>query len=249
MVNASNRERDAAWVKDNLADGATLEDISDTVGQIALQGPNSAEIIRVLTPKEMIPQKYYSFVEEAKVGGISCLLSRTGYTGSFGYELYCKSKDALRLWKKLAEAGAGLGITPCGLGARDTLRLEAAMPLYGHELTEEISPLEAGLGFAVKMEKDDFIGKEALVKQGEPGRIRVGLKITGRGIAREGCPVFAGEKQVGSVTSGTHLPYMNGAYAMALVEKAYATADTQLLVDVRGRKIEVQVVPMPFYKA
>ena len=187
-------------------------------------------------------------MEKAEAGGIPCLISRTGYTGSFGYELYCGAQDTPALWAKLMEAGAGLGIMPCGLGARDTLRLEASMPLYGHEMSEEISPLEAGLDFAVKMSKPDFIGKEALIKKGEPEIIRVGLKVTGRGIAREGCEVFAGDRRAGVVTSGTHLPYMGSAYAMALVEKICAVLGTEVLVDVRGRKIEAQVVPMPFYK-
>ena len=122
------------------------------------------------------------------------------------------------------------------------------MPLYGQELGEEISPLEAGLGFAVKMSKQDFIGKKALLEKGDPANARVGLKVTGRGIAREGCPILAGDKQIGRVTSGTHLPYMNGAYAMGFVEKAYSAAGTKIMVDVRGRKVEAQVVLMPFYK-
>ena len=248
VVNACNRTKDFEWILNNLAGEATLEDVSDTIGQIALQGPASAEIIGKLTPEHMIPQKYYSFVEKAEVGGIPCLLSRTGYTGSFGYELYCSAVDTPALWQRLMEAGTGLGLTPCGLGARDTLRLEASMPLFGHEMCGETTPLEAGLDFAVKLGKPGFIGKEALLKQGEPARVRAGLKITGRGIAREECAVFAGEKQVGVVTSGTHLPYMGGAYAMALLERAYTVPGTEVIVDVRGRKVEAQVVPMPFYK-
>ena len=248
VVNAGNREKDVGWIKSNLVGEVTFEDISDSIGQIALQGPQSAEILKKLTPEELIPQKYYSFVEKAEVGGIPCLISRTGYTGSFGYEIYCGAEDTPAIWTKIMEAGADIGITPCGLGARDTLRLEAAMPLYGHEMNEEISPLEAGLDFAVKLDKQDFIGKDALVKKGEPTITRVGLKMTGRGIAREGCVVLAGDKPVGTVSSGTHLPYMNGAYAMALIEKNYAALGTEVVVDVRGRKVEAQVVPIPFYK-
>ena len=246
--NACNRAKDFDWIKGNLTGDTTAEDITESIGQIAIQGPKSADIIGVLTPQDQIPQKYYSFVEKAEVGGITCLLSRTGYTGSFGYELYCKSENTPALWAKLMEAGSAFGLQPCGLGARDTLRLEAAMPLYGQEMSEEITPLEAGLEFAVKMGKPSFLGKEALAKKGEPAITRVGLKITGRGIAREGCAVFVGDRQVGKVTSGTHLPYMNGAYAMALLDKEHAAPGTEVLVDVRGRKIEAEIVPMPFYK-
>ncbi|MCL2580012.1 MAG: glycine cleavage system aminomethyltransferase GcvT [Oscillospiraceae bacterium] len=247
VVNAGNMAKDYEHIKVNLAEQTTLEDISDTVGQIALQGPASAEIIAKLASPEHIPEKYYSFIENANIGGVACLISRTGYTGSFGYELYCKAEDAPALWQKLTEAGADLGVVPCGLGARNTLRLEAGMPLYGHELTEEVTPLEAGLTFAVKMEKTNFIGKSALSEKGEPKTIRAGLKITGQGIARENCPVLAEDREIGAVTSGTHLPYMNGAYAMALIEKEFADIGTKLIVDVRGRKVEAVVVALPFY--
>ena len=248
VVNACNREKDFDWIKGNLTPNAVIEDISDSMGQIALQGPKSADIISKLVPEDQIPQKYYSFVEKAQIGDISCLLSRTGYTGSLGYELYCKAEETPALWTKLMEAGAGFSLMPCGLGARDTLRLEAAMPLYGQELSEEITPLEAGLGFAVKMGKQNFIGKEALTEKGEPSITRVGLQMTGRGIAREGCLVFDGDTQIGRVTSGTHLPYLNGAYAMAFLDRAYAAIGTEILVDIRGRKVDASVVDMPFYK-
>jgi aminomethyltransferase len=144
--------------------------------------------------------------------------------------------------------GKDLGLVPCGLGARDTLRLEAAMPLYGHEMTDEITPLETGLGTYVKMNKPDFIGKASLVRKGEPKITRVGLQMTGRGIAREHCEVFAGEKQVGTTSSGTFCPYLSQAVAMALVDKEVSELGTQVEVDVRGRRIAAKVVPLPFYK-
>ena len=166
VVNASNREKDVAWMREHLFGDAVLEDISDRVAQIALQGPASRRILEKLAAPELIPGKYYSFTANAPVGNaggeVSCLLSKTGYTGEDGFELYCAPEDAVPLWNALLEAGADEGLIPCGLGARDTLRLEAAMPLYGHEMDEEITPLETGLGAFVKMGKPDFIGKRAL---------------------------------------------------------------------------------------
>ncbi len=249
VVNAANREKDAQHIAQNLLGDCVMQDISDDVAQLALQGPAAKAILARLVAEEEIPKGYYTFTENAKVGGITCLISRTGYTGSFGYELYCSAGQAPALWKLLRESGASDGLIPCGLGARDTLRLEAAMPLYGHEMDDTVSPLETGLSFAVKMQKEDFIGKAALAKRGEPRRTRVGLKVVGRGIVREDATLYAGEHIVGRTTSGTHLPYLKAAYAMALVDKTCAAEGTHLFADVRGRKIEVEVVPMPFYKS
>lgn len=250
VVNASNREKDAAWIKEHLLGNTQLEDCSDHFAQLALQGPKAKEILEKLVKAEEIPAKYYTFTEEALVGDIPCLLSRTGYTGSFGYELYCPSDDAKKLWKLLREAGEEFGLLPCGLGARDTLRLEAGMPLYGHEMDDEVSPMETGLGFAVKLDKEeDFIGKKALMERGEPTVTRVGLKVVGRGIVREECPLFVGQEEVGKTTSGTFLPYLKGAYAMARVDRSYAELGTKLMASVRGRMIEVEVVSLPFYQA
>ena len=179
---------------------------------------------------------------------MGCILSRTGYTGEDGFEIYLKAEDARTMWDLLLKEGAEYGLIPCGLGARDTLRLEAAMPLYGHELTEEITPLEAGLDPFVKMNKADFIGKAALEAKGEPTRRRVGLKVTGRGIIREGAPLLAGDRPAGVSTSGTHCPYLGYPVAMALVEKEFAQPGQTLTAQVRGRQIEAQVVALPFYK-
>ncbi|MBP1757857.1 MAG: gcvT [Firmicutes bacterium] len=248
VVNAANREKDVTWILGNLVGDTKAEDISDEMAQLALQGPASKEILTGLVSEEALPKGYYTFVDQVDVAGISCLISRTGYTGSFGYELYCKAECAPDLWKTLMEAGKEKGLVPCGLGARDTLRLEASMPLYGHEMDDEVSPLETGLDFAVKMQKEDFIGKQALIDRGEPAISRVGLKVTGRGIIREDATLFAGETRVGRTTSGTHLPYLKAAYAMALVEKAYSAPGTVLEAEVRGRRIAAQVVELPFYK-
>lgn len=249
VVNASNREKDADWMRENLLGNTVLEDVSDDWAQLALQGPKSKEILEKLADNAQIPQKYYTFTEELAVGGINCLVSRTGYTGSFGYELYCAASDAAALWAKLREGGQPEGLIPCGLGARDTLRLEAGMPLYGHEMNDAISPLETGLGFAVKLKKEEFIGKEALLRRGEPTITRVGLRVVGRGIVREDCPILAGDKQVGKSTSGTHLPYLKVACAMALLDRAHAEIGTRLTARVRGKSIEVEVVALPFYQS
>ena len=248
VVNASNKDKDFAWMKAHQLPGAEFTDISSTVSQLALQGPRAGEILRRLARPEDIPAKYYSCVPRGTVGGIPCLVSKTGYTGEDGYELYCAWEDGPKLWELLMKAGEDFGLIPCGLGARDTLRLEAAMPLYGHEMDDRISPLETGLGFAVKMGKPDFIGKKALEERGEPGIARVGLAVTGRGIIREHEPVFAGEKQVGHTTSGTHCPFLGKPVAMALVEKEYARPGQQLEAEVRGRRVAAEVVPLPFYK-
>lgn len=248
VVNAANRMKDVMWMQDHLFGAVEFTDLSDAIAQLALQGPASSAILQKLAGPEAIPTKYYWFVTEGTVAGIKCLVSKTGYTGEDGFELYCAPEDAPKLWDALLEAGKEDGLIPCGLGARDTLRLEAAMPLYGHEMDEAVTPLETGLGFAVKMKKADFIGKKALEAHGPATRKRVGLTMVGRGIAREDCPVFVGEKQVGKTTSGTHCPYLNHAVAMALVDLSAAEIGTEVDVLVRGRRIAAKVVALPFYQ-
>ena len=229
VVNAANREKDFNWM-------------------VALQGPKAMDIIRKLTSEENIPKKYYTAVFDATVDGIPCIVSKTGYTGEDGVELYLDSSKADEMWEKLLAAGKEEGLVPCGLGARDTLRMEAAMPLYGHEMDDEISPLETGLNFAVKMDKPDFIGKAALEAKGEPKIKRVGLKVVGRGVIREHQDVMVGDQVIGHTTSGTHCPFLNYPVGMALIDPKYAEIGTQLQVDVRGRKVDVEVVALPFYK-
>lgn len=248
VVNASNKDKDYAWMKDHEFGDAVFEDISETVGQIALQGPKAHEILAKLAKAEDIPEKYYSAIFDGHVAGVPCIISKTGYTGEDGYELYMAAADAPALWEALMAAGKEEGLIPCGLGARDTLRLEASMPLYGHEMDDDISPLEAGLGFAVKMGKEEFVGKEGIEKRGELTRKRVGLKVTGRGIIREHENVFVGDKLVGQTTSGTHCPYLGYPVAMALLDIAYTEVGTQVEAEVRGRRVPAEVVALPFYK-
>lgn len=248
VVNAANKDKDYAWMKAHQFGDAVFEDQSDQYAQIALQGPKAPLILKKFAKEEAIPQKYYHCVFGAEVVGINCIVSQTGYTGEDGYEFYLKNEDAPALWEKLMEAGNEFGLIPCGLGARDTLRLEAAMPLYGHELDDEIDPLEAGLTFAVKMQKTDFIGKQAIEAKGPFKRKRVGLQVTGRGIIREHEQILAGDTPIGFTTSGTFCPYLGAPIAMAFVDVAYAELGTSLQVLVRGKKIDAQVVKLPFYK-
>ena len=247
VVNASNREKDYAHIMENLLPGTKAEDISDGVAQLALQGPKAPAILAKLLPPEQIPKGYYTALPHVSLAGMDCMISRTGYTGELGYEIYTASEHAPKLWKLLREAGEEFGLIPCGLGARDTLRLEAAMPLYGHEMDETITPLEAGLNFGVKLNKEAFIGKDALVAAGDPKRVRVGLVVTGRGIIREHQDVYLGQEKIGVSTSGTFCPYLNKAVAMALVDADHAAVGTALEVEVRGRRIGAEIVPLPFY--
>lgn len=248
VVNAANRQKDVAWMKQHLFGAVTLEDQSDSFAQIALQGPHSKAIIQKLTPEAYIPTKYYSFVEKAQVGGVSCLLSRTGYTGEFGYELYCKAEDGPKLWGILLEAGKEEGLIPCGLGARDTLRMEAGMPLYGHEMNEEVTPFESDLRFAVKMDKADFIGKAALEAKNEPKYTRMGLELIDRGIAREDAAVYFEGRKIGQTTSGTMCPFIKKACAVASLETGIVSIGDLVEVEVRGKRLAAKIVPLMFYK-
>ena len=247
VVNASNRYKDVAHILAERFGDVAITDESDGICQLALQGPKADAVLRTLISEENIPQKYYSFVKDVGVKGVRCLISRTGYTGEDGFELYADAANGEALFDLLTEAGKPFGLQLCGLGCRDTLRMEASMPLYGHEMDDTSSPLETGLGHFVKLAKEDFLGKAALVAAGEPTRARIGLKMLGRGIAREHYPVFDGEKQVGMTTSGTFIPTQEAALAMALVDAAYQAVGTRLLVDIRGKKVDAEVVPLPFY--
>ena len=255
VVNAANREKDAAWIKKYIdlfrtekKIDASFEDVSDNYAQAALQGPASQKILSMLT--DDIPAQYYSFMEKAEISGLECLISRTGYTGETGFEIYCKNEDIAIIWEKLILAGKDDGLIPCGLGARDTLRLEASMPLYGHEMNEEIDPFEAGLSFAVKMDKSSFLGKEALTGKMSQGRkrIRTGLKALERGVLRENCPVFMNGIEIGITTSGTYLPYLKQSMAMAMIHSENNIMGKEAEIEVRGKLIKAEICNLPFYK-
>jgi len=250
-VNASNIEKDFAWMQKVLRESAltdvTLTNRSSEFAQIALQGPKSVAILAELTDVSLDGLAYYHFCEGA-VAGEQMIISRTGYTGEAGFELYLPASVAVAVWQKLMAAGAPHGLLPIGLGARDTLRLEKGYALYGHELSRDISPLEAGLAWITKLDKGDFVGKAALVAQKAAGvpRRRVGLVMEERGIPREGYPLFAGDREVGFVTSGTMSPTLKLGIALALVEPATAGLDGELEVAVRNRRMRARVVRPPF---
>lgn len=248
VVNAANKDKDFAWILAHKTGDVEVTDISATVGQIALQGPLAKQVLLKLVRPEDIPAEYYACVFDVPLCGTTAMISTTGYTGEDGVEIYMPWDQAPVIWEALMEAGAEEGIMPCGLGARDTLRLEAGMPLYGHEMDDTISPKEAGLGMFVKMDKDDFIGKAALEAMGMPKRRKVGLKVTGRGIVREHQDVFLDGEKIGVTTSGTFCPFLNGAYANALVDADHREIGTKVEVDVRGRRVECEIVKSQFYK-
>ena len=247
VVNAANKEKDYQWIKEHVTGEVEVIDYSEGIGLIAIQGPKAKATLLKLIDSADFPEKYYTFKSKVKVNDMIIDLSETGYTGEEGYELYTRSEDVVAIWKLLMEAGQEFGITPCGLGARDTLRLEAGMPLYGHEMSETINPIQAGLKFAVKLNKPEFIGKEA-IENAENKRKRVGLKILGKGIVRENAPVFIGDEEVGLSTSGTHAPHLGYAIAMAYIDQEFTELGQQVEVEVRGRRILAEVTPMPFYK-
>ena len=252
-VNAANTDKDFAWMEQVLAESGlpdvTLVNRSDEFAQLALQGPKAQDILSSLTAIPLQELVYYHF-REGEVAGVPMIVSRTGYTGEDGFELYLPAGAAVEVWQALLGAGAPYGLQPIGLGARDTLRLEKGYALYGHELSREISPLEAGLAWITKLDKDDFVGKAALAAQKSAGvpRRRVGLLMEERGIPREGYPVFAGGREVSVVTSGTMSPSLKAGIALALVEPQSAAAETVLEVAIRSRRMRARVVRPPFVK-
>ncbi|WP_088104703.1 glycine cleavage system aminomethyltransferase GcvT [Halalkalibacter urbisdiaboli] len=251
VINASNIEKDVAWMKKHQLDDVEITDVSNKIALLALQGPKAELILTKVANDDVKTIPTFSFVEHVDIEGVSVLISRTGYTGEDGFELYCQSAEASKLWETLLSVGEQEGLIPCGLGARDTLRFEAKLPLYGQELTPDITPLEAGIGFAVKLNKEvDFLGKEALTKQKTEGLQRklVGLEMIDKGIPRTGYEVFDGEKQIGFVTTGTQSPTLKKNVGLALLEIDYTDIDTEIDVQVRKKRLKAKVVSTPFYK-
>jgi aminomethyltransferase len=251
VANAGN----AHIVSDALAERlvgfkAVLDDRSLATALVAVQGPRSVDILQPLTDVNLDTLRYYG-IAEGTVAGIPALVARTGYTGEDGFEVFVDTASAGKLWDAMLKAGSDHGAGPIGLGARDTLRLEAGMPLYGNELDLETNPFEANLGRVVKLDKaGDFVGRAALEKVARDGVARrlVGLIVRGRGIARHGYPVFAGDRRTGVVTSGTVSPTVGQAIAMAYVATADATPGTMLDVEIRGQRVPAEVVALPFYR-
>jgi aminomethyltransferase len=252
VVNAANIEKDFKWIQRCLAEwggvGIELVDESDAIGLLALQGPESEAILEPLTDLDVSAIKYYRFAE-GRVAGVACVVSRTGYTGEDGFELYSAAEAAARLWQGLMEAG-GERIKPIGLGARDTLRLEIGLALYGNDIDEETTPLEAGLGWTVKLDKGDFIGRAALVKQKEEG---VGRKLCGfvlkqRGFPRPGYEIRCQGKPAGVVRSGTVGPSVGQGIGTGYLPTEWASPGTEIEIVIRDRAVPAEVVRTPFYK-
>jgi aminomethyltransferase len=246
VVNASNREKIVAWLdRHKAAHNVEVIDRTTATAMIAVQGPKALAACRGLTEADPGLLKYYH-AAATRCMGQQCVVSRTGYTGEDGFEFMIGAEYGVALWEELVRRGG----VACGLGARDTLRLEAAMPLYGHELGEDTDPLQAGLGRSVKFDKGDFIGREALLRRKDDASrpVRVGLELNGKRIAREGCAVLRDGRPAGKVTSGTFAPTLQKALAMAYVEPAGAAVGTELQVDVRGKPEAGRVVPLPFYR-
>jgi aminomethyltransferase len=242
-LNASNTAKDLAWLRERNTPGCELVDRSADLGLIAVQGPNAAKLLAESAP-ELVGLARFGCCERP-VAGVEALVARTGYTGEDGFELFVDAERTERLWTVLLRAGEALGARAIGLGARDTLRLEAALPLYGHELAEDISPFEAGLDWVVKLDRPDMVGYAALRSAAErPARRLIGLAVE-QGIAREGCSVLASGVRIGVVTSGTHAPTLGRAVAMALVERDAPLE--ALSVEVRGRPRPARVTALPFY--
>jgi aminomethyltransferase len=247
-VNAANREKDFRWMNER-AQGTAPENRSDDYAQLAVQGPNAAAMLQRLTAVELSKIGTYHFTE-GKVAGIDCIIARTGYTGEDGFELYCAPEQAEKLWFALLEEGRAEGIKPAGLGARDSLRTEMKYALYGNDIDDEHTPLEAGLGWIVKLDKGDFIGREALQRQKAEGvrQKLVGFELTEAGVPRHGYPILADGKRVGDVTSGTMGPSVKKPIGMGYVPTQLAAEGTALQVDIRNRPVTAKVVKTPFWK-
>ncbi|WP_221565522.1 glycine cleavage system aminomethyltransferase GcvT [Alkalihalobacillus sp. TS-13] len=251
VVNAANTEKDYDWLVKNQKGNVEIQNISNEVAQLALQGPQAEEVLQKLTEYDLSQIGFFKFAEDVEIDGTKALVSRTGYTGEDGFEIYCDSEDAAKIWKTILEAGKEAGVLPIGLGARDTLRFEARLALYGQELTAEISPLEAGIGFAVKLKKEaDFIGKDALIKQKEDGLKRklVGIEMIDKGIPRTHYDVFKNDEKIGEVTTGTQSPTLGKNLGLALIDSKYTELGTEVEVQVRKRRLKAEVVKAPFYK-
>lgn len=244
VVNAANCEKDENWIKSRLVEGTNFENASDKTALLALQGPNAEAIVREFVGEEDIPTKNYTF-KVSTLFDEQIILSRTGYTGEDGFEIYSSNGIAENVFDLLMEKGQKHNMVLCGLGARDTLRMEASMPLYGHEMNEETLATEIGLNFFIKMNKEFFYGKKAL-EENEAKYKRMGIKLIDRGIAREGTLLFDGDNEIGYVTSGTHSPTLGYSIAMVRVLKEFD--GKELFAEVRNKKLKAEVVPMPFYK-
>jgi aminomethyltransferase len=248
-VNASNSEKDFSWIRRQAGPGVEITDVSARYSQLALQGPAAEKILQSLTGLVLNQLRAFHF-QFAEVAAIRCLVSRTGYSGEDGFELYCNPDAAEKLWRALLDSGAADGLVPAGLGARDTLRLEMGYPLYGHELDDTTTPWEAGLNWVVKLSKPEFIGRPILLQQkaeGAPRRL-VALELVEPGIARSGYELFRHDRRVGRVTSGTRSPTLGKSIALGYLSREAADSGDDVDVEIRGRKTRAIMVSLPFVR-
>ena len=254
VINAGTREKDFNWVRDNTRQlDCKVEHLSDDFTQIAIQGPKGVDLLQKLTDANLSAVKFYWVTRGTVCGLKNILIARTGYTGEDGFEIYIPTDEAtsVRVWNEILAAGKEFGLVPCGLGSRNTLRLEAKLPLYGHEISDAINVWEAGLDRFIKMEKPEFIGRAALESAKAAGlrKTLVGLEMVERGIARDGYKVLDDSgKEVGYVTSGSPAPFLKKNIALAYVPPEFAEVGTKLKVEIRGQAVGAQVVATPFYK-
>ncbi|AMQ06702.1 glycine cleavage system aminomethyltransferase GcvT [Sporosarcina sp. FSL K6-1540] len=251
VVNASNIDKDLEWMNSHTTDDVKIEDASSSYALLALQGPIAQEVLQTLTDEPLADIKFFRFKENVDISGHQVLVSRTGYTGEDGFEIYGSPEAIVALWSVILKAGASEGVVPAGLGARDTLRFEAGLPLYGQELSKDISPLETGLGFVVKLNKEeDFFGKEVLASQKENGvpRKLVGVEMIDKGIPRTGYKVFLGEEQIGEVTTGTQSPTLKKNIGFALLNSEHTAEGTEIEVEIRAKRLKAVIIATPFYK-
>ncbi|MBM7698032.1 glycine cleavage system aminomethyltransferase GcvT [Kurthia huakuii] len=248
VVNAANIEKDVAWMEEQAFGDITITNDSENFGQLAIQGPKAIAVLQTLTDFVLTDVKPFRLAQNVDIAGYNTLISRTGYTGEDGFEIYGSPEAVVALWDKILATGE---VVPCGLGCRDTLRFEACLPLYGQELSKDITPLEAGVNFVVKLAKEsDFIGKAALAAQKENGvpRKSIGIEMIDKGVPRHGYKVFLGDEEIGEVTTGTQLPGTKRNVGLALIKAEYAELDKELEVEIRNRRLKVKTVATPFYK-
>jgi len=247
-VNAANSDKDFDWLRDQASGGVQVENVSARYAQLALQGPLAEKILQTLTSIELGSLRPFYF-SVGEISSVRCLVARTGYTGEDGFELYCDSSEAEQLWNRLMDVGAPVGLMAAGLGARDTLRLEKAYPLYGHEIDDTTTPFEAGLEWVVKLAKGPFTGREVLIRQKEQGfpRKLVGLELIEPGIARSEYPLVKDGRPIGRVTSGTKSPSLQRSIALGYLSVDQAFVGNSIDVEIRGKTVRAKVVPIPFY--
>lgn len=249
VVNASNVDKDYQWILSNKNCSVSIENISPDIVQIAFQGPKAEEILQKYVNFDFSKIKFFHFIDPVQINGIDCIVSRTGYTGEDGFEIYVSAKQGKRVWDYLYEKSRNDNVLPCGLGCRDTLRFEAKLPLYGHEISQDITPIEAGLKYFVKLEKESFIGKNALINQVQNGvkRSLKGLEMIDKGVARNGYKVYKDSKEIGFITTGSYSPMLDKNVALALIDNSLKIND-EVFVEIHGKMKKAIIVKTPFYK-